>query len=121
MRISDWSSDVCSSDLEEAEEGDARDRERDVRGPHRHPIGPADHKAGDAPEREFDETRRPARAREGDGEPCDDESERERPRDRDRTPRAADHADRQSVVKGNKVTYTLNFRGRSNIKKKKKK
>src|SRR3546814_2447824 len=82
---------------EEAEEADRRDGKRHIGGPHRHPIGPADHEAGDAPEREFDETRRPARAREGDGEPCDDESERERARDRDRPPRDAVPAERREA------------------------
>src|SRR3546814_16330851 len=47
MRISDWSSDVCSSDLREHEEDARHDRDREVPQHLRLPLGAAENEAGD--------------------------------------------------------------------------
>src|SRR3546814_17247615 len=103
MRISDWSSDVCSSDLDE-DEGDDREEQPGVE--HR--------QAGNA-------FLQPGRGRD---QEAGDDQRRDRPAQRDAARKAAQpldaarqRQDRKSVVWGKRVSVRVDLGGRRCIKK----
>src|SRR3546814_20451520 len=112
MRISDWSSDVCSSDLLGAgqhlagqEAGEERDAEIDQ------------HRLGHRPEADVDDAALEPEERRQDGEeePGIDADKQ------DLEDRVEGDQDRKSVVEGKSVSVRGELGGRRNIKKKKEK
>src|SRR3546814_18601867 len=106
MRISDWSSDVCSSDLVGRPPEPIR------------AVAPSEPQGQGSPERPHG---RPRDAPDGDGGPArgrpQDDSERGRARG---GPHAPGRPDRQRVVEGKSVSVRVDIGGRRIIKKKKK-
>src|SRR3546814_10392763 len=111
MRISDWSSDVCSSDLLLAASGIGRGKARGLA--HRHAIGFPAHRLPHIAGGQSIAVRRVRR------------DERKRPvvdrrtRRADAVGRRAGKADRKSVVEGTRVSVSEESGGGRSIKKKK--